>query len=134
MKSKTIKATAAAFASVLILGGAATVTARPAQAATEWSAKTAGAKAWGTYWFSGGRSYVEGTLCDTASDERSAALSLWWNHNWNGPSRTEHPEAHGNGKCVDFSYNSQWEDNLKANIHTENYWGQYNGDDFWIWT
>ncbi|MDT0527864.1 hypothetical protein RM555_02535 [Micromonospora sp. DSM 115977] len=90
--------------------GAVAIAPAPAQAATGWDltgtpGDVAGAWAYGTWWWSGGRLYVEVKVKDTKSDGYAAVVSLTASYN-DGGTRTEGVgNSSGAGKTVTKEFN-----------------------------
>jgi hypothetical protein len=95
-------------AGVAVMTGAIVAPA-PAQAATYWSLSNTGgdivgAWAYGYWWWSGGRLYVQVNVKDTTNDVRGAAVRIHAYYN-DGGFRSEELKANGAGNSNTYTWN-----------------------------
>ncbi|RJL23238.1 hypothetical protein [Bailinhaonella thermotolerans] len=108
----------------------AILAAAPANAASNWSSDgKAGAQAWGTVSYKGGRIYIKGTLKDVKADKHSARLRIRFQDSPGIP-RYEQVSVGGYGKSRSFAYNSG-KDYVAVQECVYNGWGETCGR--WKW-
>lgn len=111
---------AVAVMSVLVLS-TSVVSAPPAAAVTKhpWSITVTGGKVTGSWWISGGRTYVSGKVCDTKADNMAAMAGITFAEGWSNRSELRRVSG-GYGACLTFAWNSQYTGSLTADLTVRN--------------